>query len=74
MGNERKNRQSYRLRGHDYSQVGEYFVTLCTKDREHLFGEITNGVVQLTKAGEIAMLAGGRFRCILQTLSWTSLS
>jgi REP element-mobilizing transposase RayT len=55
MGNERKNRQSYRLRGHDYSQVGEYFVTLCTKDREHLFGEITNGVVQLTKAGEIAI-------------------
>ena len=49
------NRESLRLRGYSYSWVGEYFVTLSTKDREHLFGEITNWVVQLTLAGGIAI-------------------
>jgi len=27
---------------------------MCTKDREHLFGKIENGMMQLTEAGEIA--------------------
>jgi len=30
-------------------------VTLSTKDREHLCGEIKHGVMQLTRAGEIAI-------------------
>jgi putative transposase len=55
MKSDEKNRQSYRLKGYDYSQEGSYFVTLCIKDREHLFGEITNGVMQLTRVGEIAV-------------------
>lgn len=29
-------RKAIRLRGYDYSQAGEYFVTICTKDREHI--------------------------------------
>ena len=48
------NRQSYRHNGYDYSQVGSYFVTLCTKDKEPLFGEIDSGVMRLTRAGGIA--------------------
>lgn len=33
-------RRSIRLKGYDYSQAGAYFVTICTYDRECLFGEI----------------------------------
>jgi putative transposase len=55
MKSDGKNRESYRLKGYDYSQEGSYFVTLCTKDRKPLFGEINNGVMQLTRAGETAV-------------------
>lgn len=27
---------------HNYS-VGEYFITICTKEKHHYFGKITNG-------------------------------
>ena len=33
-------RKSIRLRGYDYSQAGLYFITICTQNRRHLFGEI----------------------------------
>ena len=33
-------RRSIRLKGYDYSQSGMYFITLCTQNRECLFGEI----------------------------------
>ena len=33
-------RHSIRLKGYDYSQTGLYFVTICTKNHEILFGEI----------------------------------
>jgi putative transposase len=36
-------RKSIRLKGYDYSSVGAYFVTLCTQNRECLFGEIKIG-------------------------------
>jgi REP element-mobilizing transposase RayT len=38
-------RQSIRMKGYDYSLPGAYFVTLVTRDRLHLFGEITNGIM-----------------------------
>jgi REP element-mobilizing transposase RayT len=47
-------RRSIRLKGYDYSQEGLYFVTICTQNRECLFGEITNGEMQLNPMGEIA--------------------
>jgi len=34
------NRQSIRLPGYDYSTPGLYFVTICTQNRENIFGEI----------------------------------
>lgn len=34
------NRQSIRLKNYDYSKSGLYFVTICTENRENLFGEI----------------------------------
>jgi len=46
-------RKAIRLQGYDYSQPGEYFVTICSKDREHLFGKIEEGKMQLNEFGEI---------------------
>jgi len=39
-------RRSIRLKGYDYSQAGLYFITICTHNRENLFGEIVgaNGI------------------------------
>ena len=49
----RHSRRSIRLRGYDYTQVGAYFVTLCTWQRECLFGEVVEGVMRLSPTGRI---------------------
>lgn len=36
---------------HDYNG-GEYFITICTKDRVHYFGEIVDGEMQLSAVGK----------------------
>jgi REP element-mobilizing transposase RayT len=46
-------RRSIRLRGFDYRREGPYFVTICTSDREQLFGEIVGGVLRGNRLGEI---------------------
>ena len=51
---DRHHRRSIRLKGHDYTQSGAYFVTICTRDRECLFGGIVDGEMRLNDAGEIA--------------------
>jgi len=51
---EKHHRKSIRLKNYDYSKPGIYFVTICTKNREFLFGEIVNGVIVLNEAGKIA--------------------
>lgn len=48
-----KHRRSIRLNGYDYSQGGAYFVTICTYQREWLFGKITHGEMKLNNLGEI---------------------
>ncbi|MBF0219052.1 MAG: hypothetical protein HQL49_05925 [Gammaproteobacteria bacterium] len=50
----RRHRRSIRLQGYDYSQAGAYFVTICTHNRECLFGEIVDGEMRLNEAGNIA--------------------
>jgi REP element-mobilizing transposase RayT len=47
------NRRSIRLQEYDYAQAGAYFVTICTHNRECLFGEIVDGEVRLNAIGEI---------------------
>jgi putative transposase len=44
---------SARLQQWDYSWAGAYFITVCTKNREHYFGEITNGEMYLSEIGMI---------------------
>ena len=46
-------RRSIRLRGYDYSRAGAYFITLCTQNRECLFGEILNRETRLNAAGNM---------------------
>ena len=36
----KRDRKSYRLKGYDYSQEGLYFVTICTHERNCLFGQV----------------------------------
>ena len=49
-----KNRKSPRASWWDYSSPGVYFVTICTKDRAHLFGEIQDGKMHYSHSGIIA--------------------
>ena len=42
---------SARTKWHDYSG-GDYFITFCTAAHERYFGEIVNGVIQLTEIGK----------------------
>ena len=46
-------RQSLRLKDSDYSQAGAYFVTICTNNRQWLFGEIRQGEMVLSAIGRL---------------------
>src|SRR5947207_2449623 len=46
-------RRTIRLKGYDYAQAGAYFVTICTKDRECILGNVTDGVMQANDAGQM---------------------
>ena len=50
----RHRRRSLRLRGYDYSSQGAYFITICTYQRDCLFGKVENGKMQLSSSGQIA--------------------
>lgn len=45
---------SARLKFWDYRNNGAYFITICTANREHYFGEIENGIMQLNEIGKLA--------------------
>lgn len=46
---------SARLTGWDYGQNGYYFVTICTANREHLFGAINRDEMILSAIGNIVL-------------------
>ncbi len=46
-------RRSVRLLDYDYTQSGAYFITICTKERECLFGEVIDGEMWLSKIGTV---------------------
>ncbi len=47
---------SARAQWWNYGWNGAYFITICTKNREHFFGEIKNGEMVLSNTGIIADL------------------
>jgi putative transposase len=55
MENERvhNHRRSLRLRYYNYANPGAYFVTICTKDRIPLLGDIIEGDMRLSDCGRI---------------------
>lgn len=44
---------STRLKGYDYTSNGIYFITICTKNRKWLFGEIVQSQIKLSQMGKI---------------------
>ena len=46
-------RKRNRLQNYDYSQMGYYFVTICTYNRIRWFGEVIDGEMHLNENGEI---------------------
>ncbi len=53
-------RSSIRLQGYDYRQAGFYYVTICCYQRQCLFGEIVNGVMQPNLMGETVVAVWNR--------------
>lgn len=49
---DKHHRRSIRLKGYDYTAAGMYFITICTYQRECLFGEIMDGEMQLNQLGQ----------------------
>lgn len=49
----RHHRRTIRVAGFDYRDNGSYFVTVCTHDRDCLFGDIRNGVAELNEIGRV---------------------
>jgi putative transposase len=41
------------VQGYDYTQGGAYFITICARNREFLWGNVVNGVVQLNETGRL---------------------
>ena len=48
-----RQRKCLRLQGFDYSTAGGYFVTLCTFDRQFLFGRIVDTSMEMNRLGAI---------------------
>jgi putative transposase len=57
-------RRSIRLPGHDYGSPGAYFVTIVTRDREQLFGQIADHEMYLNTSGQIVREEWERTPCI----------
>ena len=46
--------ESSRLKNWDYAAAGWYFVTICTREREPILGEVVNGKMRLSVIGKTA--------------------
>ena len=51
-----RERKPNRLQGHNYSQGGYYFVTVCARNRKEMLGRIENGETILNEYGAIAAI------------------
>lgn len=45
--------ESTRLKEWDYSSCGYYFVTICLKDKQCLFGEVQEGKIKFSEIGKV---------------------
>ena len=51
--NSNHHRRSIRIPKYDYSQAGIYFITICTRNHECIFGDIIDGEIILNDFGRI---------------------
>lgn len=62
-------RKQMRLKGYDYSQQGAYFITMCTNNRQCLFGNIVRcGVPDTLKQMQYS-LVGNMVDTVIQNIS-----
>lgn len=47
-------RKNPRLKDYDYTHCGYYFITICTENKNHYFGEIVKEKMQLSETGRLA--------------------
>ncbi|MEJ2710475.1 MAG: hypothetical protein P8074_22885 [Anaerolineales bacterium] len=52
---QKHHRRSTRLKGYDYTQSGAYFITICTRQSECIFGEVHDGEIHLNPFGRAAL-------------------
>jgi len=50
---QRRHRRSIRLQEYDYTKAGAYFLTVCTYNRECLFGNVMDGEMHLNQWGDV---------------------
>ncbi|MEF9878869.1 MAG: transposase, partial [Clostridia bacterium] len=46
-------RKRNRLKSYDYAQAGAYFITICSKNRRCIFGDVVDGEMRLSTVGLI---------------------
>ena len=52
-GPDKHHRRSIRLHGYDYTQAGAYFVTVTTRDKQCLFGDVVEEEIRLSEFGKV---------------------
>ena len=51
---QKHHRRSVRIKGYDYTQPGVYYITICTNERQCIFGEVIDGQMRLNLLGHLA--------------------
>ena len=54
------NRKSIRLKNYDYSREGLYFITICSHNKECIFGEIIEGMDVIDKIASVPTITPDR--------------
>ena len=64
---------SARFNKWDYGWSATYFVTICTKNKEHYFGKVVDGKMVLSEIGVIADLLWYEIKIMQKILNWVHL-
>ena len=68
MNNNFLKRRNPRLKKYNYALEGYYFITICTKEKNHFFGEIIEEKMQYNRIGRIANNSIERIEEIYKTI------
>lgn len=65
-----RDRKPNRLQGFNYSSSSKYYITICVKDFEPIFGEIIEGQMILNDFGRIVEINGCGLQDNINMLNW----